>query len=494
MFCSNCGKKIGNEIKFCPHCGKAAVVEELQQNNVNTTDSVEVSNDKEIVRNEEKVTKKKRKSLKDIRISKPMKIIIIGILIIFAMFLWGNVINGAELGGYLKYGTEKDADLMHKAYEVENEALFLCEDGKICAIALNADSNPRYNKVRVCGILLGDDKGEVEKILGNKFEESEATEVFVLYKEIKTGYQLLIEYSENNSVEGVYYYKNKDGAEAVFSGIYKKMEEESIIEEPLINFNCAWNKNSTVDDDMYAVAEFTEDGKMVCIESFDATSGRGIAMFEGTYVGKDDFRDIYENEEYGYITLCTSMNGIYIEGFPKDEQMEIYHFIGITGEYNEEVTAVNSNQIQYEGTAGIVQDYMDANLDFLFEVYYVRSLPTTGEIMGPNLERCTTEYFTSYQEYVDWVHDIYVDEQADYFINQAKYFSYNGVLCLNTAYDSGFEEVASPWNTYTITILNESNDKIDFEVSTMSHVGSVISRYGTLVNENGYWKLTGPVW
>lgn len=487
MFCSNCGKKIGNEIKFCPHCGKAAVVEEVTKNNVNITESVEVSKDKAVVRNEEKVTKKTRRNLKSILNSKPVYALVILMGIILIVHLWNEGVNGTELSKFLKYGTEKDADDMHELYQNEDESLFHCVDGKICAISLNADSAPEV-KVRLCGISLGDSKEEVEEILDKKFEELETIEQYSLYKEIKTGYQLMIEYTENDIVKSVNYMKNADGTKAIME-IYS---EE--IEEPIINFNCVWNKNSTVEDDMYAVAKFTEDGKVVCIESFGATSGRGIAMFEGTYVGKDDFRDIYENEEYGYITLCTSMNGIYIEGFPKDEHAETYHFIGITGEYYEEVATENDNQIQYEGTAGIVQDYMDANLDFLFEVYYVRSLPTTGEIMGPNLERCTTEYFTSYQEYVDWVHDIYVDEQADYFINQAKYFSYNGVLCLNTAFDSGFEEVASPWNTYTITILNESNDRIDFEVSTMSHVGSVISRYGTLVNENGYWKLTGPVW
>lgn len=152
------------------------------------------------------------------------------------------------------------------------------------------------------------------------------------------------------------------------------------------------------------------------------------------------------------------------------------------------------NQIQYDGTAGIVQELMNANRFFIYDIYYVRSLPTTGEVMGLNLERCTMEYFSSYQDYVDFVHAVYTDEEADYFIDQAKYFSVNGVLCLNTAFDSGVEEVHVSWNVYTINILYESYDRVDFEVSTLNSVGSVVTRQGTMVGENGYWKLTEPVW
>lgn len=425
---------------------------------------------------------------------------------------------------------------MHKAYQNEKESLFLCADGKICAISLNADSAPEV-KVRLCGISLGDSKEEVDDILGKKFEEIDMSDQYVLYKEIKTGYQLLIEYSENNIVKSVNYLKNKDGIEAV----YGALKENSRIElKDMINLTekevATMFKMGVTEWGMYPDSEhpifWCLDGKVysICLSSdsdleheyelwgivagdnYEEALKKLESSFEKKAAIEIDGENkvvLLEKKTGNDLTLYYSDDGKieyisysiaedeYMSGNDITEEPEMGNVTNSSIKNNYTETYVDNgliNQIQYEGTAGIVQILVDYNLLFAYEIYYGGSLPTTGEVVATNLERCTNDYFNSYDEYVEFVHMIYVNKQADYFIGQAKYFNYNGMFCLNTAFDSGYGGTDNPWDTYTIDILSETDNEVVFEVTTKDMYGNFVTRQGTMVDENGYWKLTEPVW
>lgn len=39
MFCRNCGKKVENEIKFCPYCGEKVAQKEIEKKDINFFES-----------------------------------------------------------------------------------------------------------------------------------------------------------------------------------------------------------------------------------------------------------------------------------------------------------------------------------------------------------------------------------------------------------------------------------------------------------------------
>lgn len=159
-----------------------------------------------------------------------------------------------------------------------------------------------------------------------------------------------------------------------------------------------------------------------------------------------------------------------------------------------------TEQIQYTGGEQIVQKLMDDNIYFNTKIYHFGNhLPTTGVSAGYNLEYVDPTYYKTYNEYVDFVHSVYVDSVADSIIGLAKYFSAeNGALAYNTAWAEESKNYYVDWSVYTIEITKAESSRVEFSVSAVlrepGKEPSIYTTTGVMVIEGGTWKLEKEVY
>lgn len=120
----------------------------------------------------------------------------------------------SELSEYVNYSEEE----LIKALNVEKNDMgmypnadqinFTCIDGKVGAIMIN-QRHKNDDKYTLFGIALGDNEANVDDKLSSQFEYLDSTSSDggkqKLYKNIKTGYGLQIDYDSDSTVTGIGY-------------------------------------------------------------------------------------------------------------------------------------------------------------------------------------------------------------------------------------------------------------------------------------------------
>lgn len=170
-----------------------------------------------------------------------------------------------------------------------------------------------------------------------------------------------------------------------------------------------------------------------------------------------------------------------------------------------ETTAATESTVATEGTViteDTIRSLMKENLNCMFNVFILSSLPRQGEpVEGDNIYQVDESAFADYAAFESYVRSVYSTETADMYLynypyeGDAKYINRDGKLCVNINYDGGKGYYAD-WSEYTVTIDSVSATECNFTlVATVEWpadkpVKEPYEVKGTAVFENGKWVLT----
>ena len=148
-----------------------------------------------------------------------------------------------------------------------------------------------------------------------------------------------------------------------------------------------------------------------------------------------------------------------------------------------------------------IKELVENNLNCLFNVFELSSLPVQGEPLHDNVYQVEESKFSSYSAFESYIRDVYIEDEADRLLynypmeGKAKYFDEDGKLCVDMELDGG-KGYYVDWGNYTFERILTSTNRCDLVLHALIEEPAdepVAEEYEvtvTVLYQDGKWLLT----